>query len=59
MRLTRKTGRQTEVQQDANIGDGPTPMQQAITIEKAELNVADINAERFAMPAVEEPAAAE
>ena len=40
----------------ANIGDGPTPMQQAITIETAELNVGDLSAERFAMPAVEAPA---
>ncbi|MEL7374881.1 MAG: hypothetical protein AAFY44_05300 [Pseudomonadota bacterium] len=40
----------------ASIGDGPTPMQQAITIEKAELNVSDISADRFAMPAVEAPA---
>lgn len=37
----------------ANIGDGPTPMQQAITIETAELNVSDITADRFAMPAEE------
>ncbi|MEO0346625.1 MAG: hypothetical protein AAF229_10235 [Pseudomonadota bacterium] len=40
----------------ASIGDGPTPMQQAITIEKAELNVSDISADRFAMPAAEAPA---
>lgn len=38
----------------ANIGDGPTPMQQAITIETAELNVSDLSADRFAMPAMEE-----
>lgn len=41
----------------ANIGDGPTPMQQAITIETAELNVSDLSADRFAMPATEAPAA--
>lgn len=40
----------------ANIGDGPMPMQQAITIESTELNVSDITAERFAMPAVAAPA---
>lgn len=40
----------------ASIGDGPTPMQQAITIETAELNVSDISAERFAMPEAEAPA---
>lgn len=38
----------------ASIGDGPAPMQQAITIETTELNVSDITADRFAMPAVEE-----
>ncbi|MDJ0654036.1 MAG: hypothetical protein QNJ40_07785 [Xanthomonadales bacterium] len=42
----------------ANIGDGPTPMQQAITIETAELNVSDLKSDRFAMPEVEQPAAA-
>ncbi|MEM1091346.1 MAG: hypothetical protein AAF552_03185 [Pseudomonadota bacterium] len=40
----------------ASIGEGAAPMQQAITIEKTELNVSDINADRFAMPEVEEPA---
>ncbi|MEM9301874.1 MAG: hypothetical protein AAGE01_07170 [Pseudomonadota bacterium] len=38
----------------ASIGDGPQPMQQAITIETVSLNVSDLGAERFAMPAVEE-----
>ena len=38
----------------ASIGEGPAPMQQAITVETAELNVSDITADRFAMPAVEE-----
>ena len=37
----------------ANIGDGPTPMQQAITIETATLNVDDLSADRFTMPATE------
>ena len=37
----------------ASIGDGPTPMQQAITIEKAGINVSDIPTDRFAMPAPE------
>ena len=40
----------------ASIGEGPSPMQQAITIETTELNVSDITAERFAMPVKEEAA---
>ena len=45
----------------SNIGGGPTPMQQAITIETAELNVSDVSEDRFTMPEVEveEPAATE
>ncbi|MEL7313163.1 MAG: hypothetical protein AAFN07_16720 [Pseudomonadota bacterium] len=38
----------------ASIGEGAAPMQQAITIESTELNVSDITADRFAMPAVPE-----
>ncbi|MEM9533546.1 MAG: hypothetical protein AAGA23_21675, partial [Pseudomonadota bacterium] len=41
----------------ASIGDGTAPIQQAITIETAELNVSDISADNFAMPEVEEPVA--
>ncbi len=36
----------------AAIGEGPTAAQQAITIETAELNVKDLDADRFAMPEV-------
>lgn len=45
----------------SSMGDGPTPMQQAITIETAEINVSDVSEDRFAMPEVEveEPAATE
>ena len=45
----------------STIGEGPTPMQQAITIENAEINVSDISEDRFTMPEVEaeEPAATE
>ncbi|MEL6869368.1 MAG: hypothetical protein AAFO81_06170 [Pseudomonadota bacterium] len=38
----------------ASIGEGPAPVQQAITIETTEINVSDISADRFMMPAVPE-----
>jgi hypothetical protein len=37
----------------STIGEGPTPMQQAITIESAEINVSDLSEDRFTMPEVE------
>ena len=37
----------------STIGEGPTPMQQAITIESAEINVSDLSEDRFTMPEVQ------
>lgn len=37
----------------STIGEGPTAMQQAITIEGAEINVSDLSEDRFTMPVVE------
>ncbi|MEL7449970.1 MAG: hypothetical protein AAFN78_12225 [Pseudomonadota bacterium] len=42
----------------STIGEGATPAQQAITIEKAELNVSDLSEDRFTMPEVEAEEAA-
>ena len=36
----------------SNIGEGAAPIQQAITIETAELNVSDLSEDRFTMPEV-------